>query len=306
MLHRKSDPTRTDCFAVRITQRKWPPAYYCGAPCFRWGKDEDHPHRSVLKEIDTQTKITMQQTLDRSSTSVAPRSTSRWKIAFVLAYLFLVVQSLLASSLVSRSRKLGVAMRSYLPSFDLPPSPPKRSQRTYHKNNPNATNKQPLIPLDELARSYDKVPCPNWELKPIYDTIVNNHDGSNQTTTGRNIPRTIHMTSKTRCMTSQFAEIIDQWRCEYPCNLMVCASSQAVFSSVDNHSLFLHDDAAVDELLYGRHWPEFPALHQALHCLVSGAAKADIWRALVLYEYGAWPRRVLVVVLTNCCLFPSS
>jgi Glycosyltransferase sugar-binding region containing DXD motif len=43
----------------------------------------------------------------------------------------------------------------------------------------------------------------------------------------------------------------------------------------------------MDRLLYDQDWSDtFPHLRQGMQCLVSGAAKADLWRALVLYEYG--------------------
>ena len=41
----------------------------------------------------------------------------------------------------------------------------------------------------------------------------------------------------------------------------------------------------MDRLLQ-RHWPEFPQLQLMQSCILSGAAKADIWRLLVLWEYG--------------------
>ena len=73
----------------------------------------------------------------------------------------------------------------------------------------------PLIPLVELTRSYEHESCPDERLVPIHDTILNKTDGSNETTTQRKIPRIIHMTAKTRCVTSQFSDVVDQWRCEY-------------------------------------------------------------------------------------------
>jgi mannosyltransferase OCH1-like enzyme len=61
-------------------------------------------------------------------------------------------------------------------------------------------------------------------------------------------------------------EMIDQWR-------------------FDGYSLYFHDDVAVDRLL-AKYWPEFPQLQLMQQCSISGAAKADIWRLLVLWEYG--------------------
>jgi hypothetical protein len=53
----------------------------------------------------------------------------------------------------------------------------------------------------------------------------------------------------------------------------------------DDYSVYIHDDAAVDRLLQ-KYWPEFPHLQKLRHCMISGAAMADLWRYLVLWEYG--------------------
>ena len=83
---------------------------------------------------------------------------------------------------------------------------------------------------------------------------------------GRKIPKIVHITSKTKCTTKLFARIVDAWR-------------------FANYSLYYHDEAAVDRLLQ-RYWSEFPHLQLVLPCMISGAAKADLWRYLVLWEYG--------------------
>ena len=41
----------------------------------------------------------------------------------------------------------------------------------------------------------------------------------------------------------------------------------------------MRDDAAVDRL-FDRDWPE------SLSCILTGAGKADLWRYLLLWEYG--------------------
>ncbi len=81
-----------------------------------------------------------------------------------------------------------------------------------------------------------------------------------------NIPKVIHVTSKSRCMTKDFLDNLDLWR-------------------LPGYSVLVHNDAAVDAFLQ-RYWPEFPELPKAVHCLLSGAGKADLWRALMLWEYG--------------------
>jgi mannosyltransferase OCH1-like enzyme len=119
----------------------------------------------------------------------------------------------------------------------------------------------PCLPLTQIVQREKEV-CPA-PFVVVNDTIL---DSSLAHKGGRRIPRIVHVTAKSRCMPSQFSTVIDAWRFE-------------------DHSLFVHNDAAVDKLLY-RVWPEFPQLQKALHCLKSGAAKADLWRALVLWEYG--------------------
>ena len=84
------------------------------------------------------------------------------------------------------------------------------------------------------------------------------------------IPKIVHVTSKSRCLTKPFYDNVLKWKQLLP-----------------DHRLYFHDDAAVDRLL-NLHWPEFPELQKMYkNCLsVSGAAKADLWRYLVLYKYG--------------------
>ena len=132
------------------------------------------------------------------------------------------------------------------------------------------TTQRKRIPLTDLARSYEEVHCPDG-MVPVKDkvmdpgTVWEAGDGnSNQT---RKIPRIVHMTAMSRCMTPEFAENIEQWKFE-------------------GYSLFLHDEDAIDRLLQTFFY-EFPWLQQVQRCLsVQGAAKTDIWRALVIYEYG--------------------
>ena len=76
----------------------------------------------------------------------------------------------------------------------------------------------------------------------------------------------VHMTSNSRCFTPNFASNIQNW--EFP-----------------DHELYIHDDDAVERLL-SRHWSSFPHIPIARKCLRSGAGLADLWRYLVLWEYG--------------------
>lgn len=83
----------------------------------------------------------------------------------------------------------------------------------------------------------------------------------------RRIPMVVHVTGKTRCLSQPFLENLQRWK-------------------LKSHSFYFHDDDAVDQLLQAHYWPEFPQLQNMQHCMVSGAAKADLWRYLVLYRYG--------------------
>lgn len=90
------------------------------------------------------------------------------------------------------------------------------------------------------------------------------------------IPRIIHQTSKSRCLTKKITKATLKWF------LYFDDSSEG-----DNYwSYYLHDDAAVQRLLL-QNFAEFPHLEQvARQCLLYGTASADLWRYLVLWEYG--------------------
>jgi hypothetical protein len=53
----------------------------------------------------------------------------------------------------------------------------------------------------------------------------------------------------------------------------------------DEWSYYFHDDEAVDRL-FAKDWPEFPHLQEVAQCILYGAVKADLWRYLVMWEYG--------------------
>lgn len=83
---------------------------------------------------------------------------------------------------------------------------------------------------------------------------------------GRKIPKIVHMTSKSQCFADEFVEVMNKW-------------------AFKEHSIFIHDDAAVDKLL-SREWPEFPMLQEVRSCINTGAGLADLWRSLIIWEYG--------------------
>lgn len=115
--------------------------------------------------------------------------------------------------------------------------------------------------IPQLVSSIDNYKCSEG-LVVVKDSI----DSSFYEKEKRRIPKVIHMISKTRCMTRAFAANVDSWRFQ-------------------GHSLFLHDDDAVDRLL-NRWWPEFPNIQDLKNCMMPGAAIADLWRYVLLWEYG--------------------
>jgi hypothetical protein len=123
----------------------------------------------------------------------------------------------------------------------------------------------PTIPLAELVLTDPNPACkPGGSHKTLIHSVI--LDESITHLAHRKIPKIIHLTSKTRCMTPYFIKNIQKWQ-------------------FDDYSLYIHDDAAVDRLLQ-KYWPEFPHLQTLRRCMISGAAKADLWRYLVLWEYG--------------------
>mmetsp|Transcript_5300 Transcript_5300/g.11298 ORF Transcript_5300/g.11298 Transcript_5300/m.11298 type:complete len:380 (-) Transcript_5300:115-1254(-) len=105
--------------------------------------------------------------------------------------------------------------------------------------------------------------CPS-PLLPVYDRVLNDFG-----LPPRKIPRTIHVSMKSRCVPPDIFEALTTWKDYFPF-----------------HSFYFHDDQAVDRL-FEMDWTEFPQLHQLMRCVrVKGAMKIDIWRMLIIYTYG--------------------
>lgn len=90
------------------------------------------------------------------------------------------------------------------------------------------------------------------------------------------IPNTIYQTSRSRCIHEDIAKHMERWK------------DPVLFPGV---SYFLYDDEAMDEFLYDKErWEStFPTLNFALQCakmVQNPTLKADIWRYLILWEYG--------------------
>jgi hypothetical protein len=97
---------------------------------------------------------------------------------------------------------------------------------------------------------------------------VSNNISSGASLLNRKIPRIIHQTSMSRCVTGRFLRATKKWQ-------------QSL-----GFSYYLHDDEAVDRL-FGLDFPEFPHLSAVRqNCVIHGTLAADLWRYLVLWEYG--------------------
>jgi mannosyltransferase OCH1-like enzyme len=162
-----------------------------------------------------------------------------------------------------------------------------------------------LKSLQEITKSPPRgsIICPSPHLTPIYDKIVYptttttttgkskskkaiNSEGEQQHQQKRKIPRIIHVSFNNRCIPNELAETITRWQ-----------------EALPDHSLFFHDDEAVQRLVKGdddddHHdhdhnqstWKSsgyFPELQNHIRCVkFKGAMLIDIWRMLISYEFG--------------------
>lgn len=91
---------------------------------------------------------------------------------------------------------------------------------------------------------------------------------------GRRIPRILHMTSKSRCLTKPFHDNVQNWK-----------------SVLSNYSFFFHDDVSKQRLFsseqYNDKHTELPNLFWITRCMKNqGAELADLWRYVLMYTYG--------------------
>ena len=82
------------------------------------------------------------------------------------------------------------------------------------------------------------------------------------------IPRIIHQTSKSRCITKTLSASVSTWQ------------------ALDDYAYCFHDDDDVHNFLSSRDWSIFFPLKHMIPCIKHGAMLSDIWRYLFLWEYG--------------------
>ena len=119
-------------------------------------------------------------------------------------------------------------------------------------------------------------PCPDG-LTLLHD--INHPSLPTSTSSQNNIPPVLYQTAKDRCIsTALYNGTIQQWL-----GPLVRGYKQQL-------SYRFYDDARMDDYLYNKRWHSiFPALPLALQCIDHvhmPVMKADIWRYLVLWEYG--------------------
>lgn len=168
-----------------------------------------------------------------------------------------------AASVVSVTFKKATSLNVLQQSFEQDTPPTARGGESFH------------IPLDDLTHSsYNS--CRSEGLVYVDNRVVGTDDAKPSL---RKIPKIVHQSGKTRCLTPAFFNLTDQWR-----NL--------------GYTYYFHDDEAVDRL-FRKPWPEIPvSFAHILQCALVPVVRADLWRYLMLWEYGG--------VYTDIDSFPNS
>jgi Glycosyltransferase sugar-binding region containing DXD motif len=147
---------------------------------------------------------------------------------------------------------------------------PSRSALLASGRRPNPVPKHRRPTLDEITAS-NATACPPGLV------YLSNHvprDGDGRTSNAgmpppkpTAIPRIVHQTSKSRCVTQEMADAAAKWK-------------------FDNWSYYFYDDEAVGRLIASEadSFPQIDALFRT--CMPHGALKSDVFRYLVLHRHG--------------------
>lgn len=139
-------------------------------------------------------------------------------------------------------------------------------------NIPTASVSKRRVPsLDELTRSSQLFDSNSSSCKSPLVWIPNRISTPPDSVPSR-IPRIIHQTSRSRCLTPGLARLVGNW---------------TPFFEHGGWSYYFHDDEAVDKLL-SLDYPEFPQMKQISQTCIKhcGTLKADLWRYVILWVYG--------------------
>lgn len=128
-------------------------------------------------------------------------------------------------------------------------------------SDPSNVHKSSLLSLTEITGETNACPV-GFDL---IDNVVD--DSALQNALPQRIPRIVHQTAKSRCLTLDITETTEKWR--FP-----------------GWSYYFHDDDAIQRL-FEQEFAEFPYLEDVVRkCLVHGTLKADLWRYVVLWVHG--------------------
>eukprot|EP00546_Thalassionema_frauenfeldii_P016599 CAMPEP_0178901812 /NCGR_PEP_ID=MMETSP0786-20121207/4250_1 /TAXON_ID=186022 /ORGANISM="Thalassionema frauenfeldii, Strain CCMP 1798" /LENGTH=372 /DNA_ID=CAMNT_0020572995 /DNA_START=48 /DNA_END=1166 /DNA_ORIENTATION=- len=128
----------------------------------------------------------------------------------------------------------------------------------------NTQQRKRPISLQYLTQINPSFTCPGGLIlvqDQVYPKNISFHENIHK------IPLIVHQTSKTRCLAPEFASLVDQWK------------------SDPNIQYYFHDDESMHNFM-NQDFPEFPTLSTVLSCIISPTLKADLWRYLLLWEYG--------------------
>lgn len=135
------------------------------------------------------------------------------------------------------------------------------------------------LTLEELTANPWSISC-SEPLRPMYDRIVDSTSINSSAVPPRNIPRTIHASMRSRCLSPDTYDAMQAWKDALP-----------------HHSFYFHDDDAVDRL-FSMPFKEFPALTSLMRCVrFKGAMRIDVWRLLIIYRFGG--------LYTDVDMFPT-
>jgi len=234
----------------------------------------------LQKSVEVEVEIQQQQ--QQATIVPAAKSSSTKSVASIMSpsnkYAIFLFSQIFAVVAIFRSSSITTNIGNINNNNDdsplLLPSAKSKSKSKKKKMTTTTTtkNRRRLPTLEELT-SIDTTSGQNYSCPKgykVFEDIVlpRNITHAND----RKIPKVIHITAKSRCVTSKIKKHILKWK--FP-----------------DHSLYFHDDNAVYKLLnyaindrYGHEIVQ--NFTNAAMCMTSGATISDMWRYTLLYHYG--------------------
>ena len=201
-----------------------------------------------------------------SSTSAASIMSPSKKFGiFLFSQIFAVVAIFRSSSI---TKDIASINNNHDDSPSLLLSVELKSKKLTKKNRRRLPTLEELTSIDDTLLPGKNYSCPRGYQ--VFEDIVLPRNITH--TKNRKIPKVIHITAKSRCVTYAIKKHILKWK--FP-----------------DHSLYFHDDNAVYKLLNyainDRNGYEIVQnFTNAAMCMTSGATISDMWRYILLYHYG--------------------